>query len=117
VTEAHLLVVALEPARCDLMCGFRDDRSEVYELSLLLVVPPSPTVPFSLLLRLIVRVVAAVPHRAVHRRVEVDQVRADRVEEGPVVTRHHDHSGHSSQLGLDEFGRRIVEVIGRFVED
>jgi hypothetical protein len=116
VTEAHLLGVTLEPARRDVMRGLCDGYSEVCQLGLLLVVATSPAVALGLFLLLVCRVVAAVPHRPVHRRIEIDQIRAHGIEERSVVTCGHDHPGHPAQLVLEETRGRIVEMVGRFVQ-
>ena len=61
--------------------------------------------------------VAPVPVDAEVAGVQVDDHRADPIEEDPVVTGHHDDSRQPGQERLQVVDRLLVEVVGRLVED
>jgi hypothetical protein len=61
--------------------------------------------------------VAPVPVDAEVAGVQVDDHRADPVEEDPVVTGHHDDSLEPGQERLQVVDGPLVEVVGRLVED
>lgn len=112
----HLLVVGTAPVRRSAVCGHPRRPAYLLQFLLLLGVPPLPALPLGALLRQVGAVIAAVADRAVRRRVEVDQVGADGVEERPVVAGDHHGSGQAADLLLQEGGGAVVEVVGRLVQ-
>ncbi|GAA2376517.1 hypothetical protein GCM10010404_35400 [Nonomuraea africana] len=90
--------------------------AQLAELLLLFRVASLPALALGALLGQVRAVSAPVPDGPVHRRVEIDQVRADRVQERPVVARHDHHSRHAAELLLYEHRGGIVQVVGGLVQ-
>ncbi|MFC6902172.1 hypothetical protein ACFQGX_43905 [Nonomuraea dietziae] len=77
---------------------------------------PLPALPLGALLGQVRAVPTPVPDGPVHRRVEIDQVGADRVQERPVVARHDHHPCHAAESLLHEPRGGIVQVVGGLVQ-
>ncbi len=116
VSVAHLLVVGGAAVRGDPVRGHLDGAPQLRQLPLFLGVLALPLVAAGVLGGQVGAVAAAEADRAVHRRVEVEQIGADRVEERPVVAGDDHRAGQGAELVLQERGGPVVEVVGGLVE-